>query len=189
MRLHLDAGRAVQDDDAAVAGAQRLFHLHGEVDVAGRVQQIDAVCGAPVEADGRTADGDAALALLRQAIGDGGAVVHLAQLVRLAGVEEHALGGGGFAGIDVRQDADVANALLALLVGGWRDVGLDGGIRTTGDACRRRIIRYVERRSTEATKGAAEAAGVHVAIRLIYELQRVEHVRCIILYLYWICCD
>jgi len=40
-----------------------------------------------------------------------GAVVHLADLVAHAGVEQDALGRGGLAGIDVRHDAEVAVTL------------------------------------------------------------------------------
>ena len=53
-------------------------------------------------------DGDAALLLLLHPVHGRGAVVDLADLVRLAGVVEDALGRRRLAGIDVRHDADVA---------------------------------------------------------------------------------
>src|SRR5205807_7078392 len=52
-------------------------------------------------------DGDAALLLLLHPVHRRGAVVHLADLVVYAGVEQDALGGRGLAGVDVRRDADV----------------------------------------------------------------------------------
>ena len=56
-------------------------------------------------------DGDAALLLLLHPVHRRGALVHLADLVRLAGVVEDALGRRGLAGIDVGHDADIAVAL------------------------------------------------------------------------------
>ena len=41
--LRLDAGDAVEDRDRAVEHAQRALHLDGEVDVAGRVDDVDGV--------------------------------------------------------------------------------------------------------------------------------------------------
>src|SRR4028118_1010358 len=52
-------------------------------------------------------DGDAALALLGHPVHNGVAVVDLAQLVGEARVEQDALRGRSFAGIDVGHDADV----------------------------------------------------------------------------------
>jgi len=48
---------------------------------------------------------------LLHVVHDGRAVVHLADLVRDAGVEQDALGGRGLAGVNVRRDADVPVAL------------------------------------------------------------------------------
>ena len=41
--LRLDAGDAVEHGDGAVEHAQRALDLDGEVDVAGRVDDVDAV--------------------------------------------------------------------------------------------------------------------------------------------------
>ena len=66
-RLRLDALAGVDDQERAFAGGQRARHLIGEVDVAGRVHQVEdvglAVLGLVFEADGLGLDGDAALAL------------------------------------------------------------------------------------------------------------------------------
>ncbi len=46
LRLRLDAGDSVEAGDRAVEHAQRALDLDGEVDVAGRVDDVDAVLGA-----------------------------------------------------------------------------------------------------------------------------------------------
>ncbi|MNT78625.1 hypothetical protein D3C72_2178760 [compost metagenome] len=58
----------------------------------------------------RRSNGDAAFLLLFHPVHGGGAVVHFAQLVTDPGVKQNPLGGGGFAGIDMRRDADIAVA-------------------------------------------------------------------------------
>ena len=101
----------------AVEHAQAALDFDGEVDVPGRVDDVDAVLGELVvhplpEAGGRgRGDRDAALLLLLHVVHDGGAVVHFADLVRNAGVEKDALGRRRLAGVDVRGDTDVPVAL------------------------------------------------------------------------------
>ena len=98
---------------ARVEHAQRALHLDGEVDVPGRVDDVDAVLGEglvhplPEAGGGGGGDGDAALLLLLHVVHHGRAVVDLADLVRDAGVEKDALGRGRLARVDVRGDADV----------------------------------------------------------------------------------
>ena len=43
LRLRLDAGHRIEYDDAAVEHAQAPLHLDGEVDVAGRIDDVDLV--------------------------------------------------------------------------------------------------------------------------------------------------
>ena len=105
-RLRLDARHGVEHRDRAVEHAQRALHFDGEVDVARRVDDVDAVIAPEAGRRGR-GDGDAALLLLLHPVHDGGAFVHFADLVRDAGVEQDPLGRGGLAGIDVGHDADV----------------------------------------------------------------------------------
>ena len=100
----------VEHGDGAVEHPQRALDLDGEVDVAGRVDDVDAVV-APEGGGGGRRDGDAALLLLDHVVHHRGTFVHLTDLVGLAGVVEDALGGGGLARVDVRHDADVAAAL------------------------------------------------------------------------------
>jgi len=53
-------------------------------------------------------DGDAAFLFLFHPVHGGGAFMDFAILCLLAGVEKHALGDRGLAGVDVGDDADVA---------------------------------------------------------------------------------
>src|SRR6185295_9713501 len=72
-----------------------------------RVDDVDAVI-LPETRRRSGRDGDAALLLLLHPVHGRGAVVHFADLMRLAGVVEDALGRRRLAGIDVGHDADVA---------------------------------------------------------------------------------
>jgi len=112
--LGLHAGHGVERDHAAVEHAQAALDLGGEVDVAGRVDQVDLVA-LPRVGGRRRGDGDALLAFLRLRVHRSRAVVHLARLVDDAGVEQDALGHGRLAGVDVGDDADVAQAVKSLL--------------------------------------------------------------------------
>ena len=108
--LRLDAGDRVEHGDGAVEDAQRPLDLDREVDVAGRVDDVDAVVVPERRRRGRR-DRDAALLLLGHVVHDRGALVDLADLVGLAGVVEDALGRRGLARVDVGHDPDVAVAL------------------------------------------------------------------------------
>ena len=108
LRLRLNTRDAVEHRHCTVEHTQGALHLDGEVDVSRGVDDVDL--DVVPESGGRGGgDGDAAFLLLLHPVHGGGAVVDLADLVGLAGVEEDALGCGGLAGVDVRHDADVAN--------------------------------------------------------------------------------
>src|SRR5262249_38709419 len=106
-RLRLDAGDRIEDRYSAVEDAQRAFDLRREVDVARRIDDVDAVIP-PETGRGRRRDGDAALLLLLHPVHDRRALMDLTNLVGDARIEEDALGRRRLAGIDVRHDADVA---------------------------------------------------------------------------------
>ena len=114
--LGLDTGHAVEDDDRAVEHAQAPLDFDGEVHVPGRIDDVDAMI-APVAGGGRGRDGDAALLLLGHPVHRGRALMHLADLVDLLGVEEDALGDRGLAGVDMGNDADVARSREGYLAG------------------------------------------------------------------------
>ena len=94
--------------DCGCEHAQAAVHFDVKIDVAGGVDDVDAVVF-PLTRHGGGGDGDAALTLLLHVVGGGVAIVHLADLMRDAGVVQDPLGGGGFARVDVRGDADVAD--------------------------------------------------------------------------------
>jgi hypothetical protein len=117
--LRLDAGDAVEHDDRAVEHAEAAVHFDREVDVSGGVDQVDLIA-LPLGRHGSALNRDATLPLLLQVVGGGAGlavlgVVHLDDLVLLAGVVEHPFGGRGLTGIDVRDDADIAVELERFL--------------------------------------------------------------------------
>ena len=102
--------------NGAVEHAQRALDLDGEVDVAGRVDDVEALVVPERGGRGRR-DGDAALLLLLHPVHRRGAFMHFADLVALAGVIEDPLGRRRLAGIDVRHDAEVAVVLDCMSAG------------------------------------------------------------------------
>ena len=112
--LRLDPRDRIKDGDGAVEHAQAALDLDREIDMAGRVDDVDAVI---VPKAGRRGRGDrnAALLLLRHPIHRGGALVHFADFVGPPGVIENPLGRRGLAGIDMRHDADIAVSLEGCL--------------------------------------------------------------------------
>jgi hypothetical protein len=109
--LRLDAGDAVEHANRAVEHAKAALDFHREVDVAGRVDDVDAVLDAVTRPEaGRRGgrDRDAALLLLLHPVHRRGALVNLADLVRNTRVEQNALGRRGLTGVDVGHDADVS---------------------------------------------------------------------------------
>src|SRR5207245_5114491 len=80
LALRLDPRDAVEDRDRAVEHAQAPLDLYGEVDVAGRVDDVDRVV-LPLALGGGGSDRDAALLLLRHPVHRRGAFVDLADLV------------------------------------------------------------------------------------------------------------
>ena len=108
--LRLDTGDRVEHRDRAVEDAQRPLDLDREVDVAGRVDDVDLAV-APLRGGRGRGDRDAALLLLDHVVHDRGAFVDLTDLVGPAGVVEDALGRRGLARVDVGHDPDVAGLL------------------------------------------------------------------------------
>jgi len=107
-RLRLDALRGVDQQDGPLAGGQRARDLVGEIDVAGRVDEVQhvpaAVWAGPRQPDRLALDGDAALALDVHPVEVLGA--HLAVLDH-PGELQHPVRERGLSVIDVRDDAEV----------------------------------------------------------------------------------
>ncbi len=108
--LRLDAGHRVEHGDGAVEDAQRTLDFDREIDVAGRVEDVDAMV-VPRAGGGRRRDGDAPLLLLDHPVHLSGALVHLTDLVRLARVVQDPLRRRGLARVDVGHDPDVAGSV------------------------------------------------------------------------------
>ncbi len=105
--LRFNALVAVEHDDGAVEHAQRTFDFDREVDVAGRVDDVQALL-LPERRRRRRRNGDAALLLLFHPVHGGRAIVDFADLVALAAVEQNALSRRRLTRIDVSHDAEVA---------------------------------------------------------------------------------
>ena len=109
-RLGLDALRGVDHQQRAFTGSQRTRHLVGEVDVTGRVHQVEdvvlAVLRLVVEADGLGLDGDAALTLDIHRIEH--LLLHLAVLQPAGGLDQ-TVGQRRFAMVDMGDDGKVAD--------------------------------------------------------------------------------
>src|SRR5262249_16560284 len=106
--LRLDALRRVDDEERALAGGERARDLVVEVDVAGRVDEVQLVDGAVVRGVAQThrlrLDGDAALALEVHLVEE---LVDLLALRQRAGGLEEAVGERGLPLIDVGDDREV----------------------------------------------------------------------------------
>ena len=114
LRLGLHPADGVIHHHRAVEHAHGTFHLNGEIHVPRGVDDIDpvrleaAVHPRPEAAYRRRGNGDPALLLLGHPVGGCRAIVYFTQLMAHPGIKQDALGGGGFTGIDMRGDTDVA---------------------------------------------------------------------------------
>ncbi len=111
--LGLDPLGRIDDQDRPVAGLEAVAHLVGEVDVARRVDQVEAIDQAVVravlETDGPRLDRDALLALEVHRVED--LAHHLPPLDRVGQLEEP-IGERRLAVIDVGDDREITEALL-----------------------------------------------------------------------------
>ena len=109
-RLRLDALAGVDHQQRAFAGRQRARNLIGEVDMAGRVDQVEdvglAVLGRIGQPHGLRLDGDAALALDIHGIEH--LFLHLARLQAAGGLDQ-TVGQRRFAMVDMRNNGEVAD--------------------------------------------------------------------------------
>ena len=110
-RLSLDTLRRIDDEQSALAGRERARDFVTEVNVAGRVDQIQdvllAVLRTVIESDCVRLDRDAALALQVHVVED--LRLHLA-LGQSAGQFQKAVGQSGLAVVYVRDDREISDA-------------------------------------------------------------------------------
>ena len=111
-RLRLDPLRGVHEQDGAFAGGERARDLVGEIHVSRGVDQVEPVLRAVLRRVRQRhevgLDGDPALALEVHRVER---LLHHLALLERAGQFEHAVGQGGLAVVDVRDDAEVADLL------------------------------------------------------------------------------
>ena len=111
-RLRFDALRRIDQQERALARGERPRDFVREVDVPGRVDQVEdvglPVLGGVVQPDGMRLDGDAALALEVHRVEHLG--LHLAGLQR-SGRLEKTIGQRRLAVIDVSDDGKISNSL------------------------------------------------------------------------------
>ncbi len=110
--LRLDALRRIDEKHRSLACGQRAGHLIGEIDVSRRVDHAERVFGAverPRHADGLRFDGDAAFLLDVHAVEE--AIAHFSFRHDAAQLQ-YAVRHGGFAVIDMCDDAEIADQRL-----------------------------------------------------------------------------
>ena len=105
--LGLNAGNRVEHSHGTVEHTERTFNFNREVHVAGRVDDVDALVFPEARRRGG-GDRDATLLLLLHPVHGSSAVVHFADLMAHARIEQDALGRRRLTGIDVSHDADIA---------------------------------------------------------------------------------
>ena len=105
--LWLNTSNAVEASDRAIENAERTLNFNREVNVARRINDIDAVV-VPEAGRRSRGDRDTTLLLLLHPVHGGCAIMHFADFIRLTGVKKDALGGRGFTSVDMRHDPDVA---------------------------------------------------------------------------------
>ena len=146
--LGLDPLAGVDDEDRALAGLERPAHLVREVDVPRRVDEVEgvgpAVGGVVVEADGPGLDRDPLLALELHRVEHLGR--HLALVDRVGGFEQP-VGEGRLPVVDVRDDAEVADALRG-----------DHPRESSEDRCGLRLLGWNVARAAIAVAGGAALA-------------------------------
>ena len=105
-RLGLHTGDGVEAGNRAIEHAEAALDFGGEVDVARRIDDVDAdvLPGAGGRGGG---DGDAALLLLLHPVHGRRTLMHFSDTVRDARIEEDAFGRRRLSGVDVRHDPDI----------------------------------------------------------------------------------
>ena len=113
--LHFDAFHRAHHEHGEIGDRQRGIHLAVEVEVAGRVEQVDLVCvavvGGPLEGRQRERQRHVPLDALRLGVEQAGAIVDPAGTGYRTGTDQQRLCQGGLAGTAVAHQGDVADAI------------------------------------------------------------------------------
>lgn len=141
LRLRFNAGDGVQEKHGAVEDAKRTFDFNGEVGVSGCVDDLNR-CVAPSAAHRRRRDRDPHLLFLHAKVRGGVAVMNFTLAMNFAGAMKDAFGKRGLAGVDMRDDANVAECFVLAGHGGF----------LSAQRCVRRLART---RRSKATHSAA----------------------------------
>ena len=105
--LGLHTAGATEYAHTTVEHFERAIHFDGEVDVSGRVDNVQAVA-VPLAGGGGGLDGNTALAFLVHEVGGGFTLVNLSGFVDLPGQLQNAFRGRCLAGINVGENANVS---------------------------------------------------------------------------------
>ena len=108
--VHLHPGDAVDAEQGGIGGPQARGHLGLEDPVAGGVQEVDLVV-APGQEAGPDPEGDSARRLLGVEIGGGVAILDPPEAIDHAAGQEQGAGKGGFAGVVVSDQGQIADHL------------------------------------------------------------------------------
>ena len=108
LTLSLDPFDSAEHHDATIEDSQAAFDLGGEIDMSRRVDDVDRV-SLPLARNGRRVNRDPPLGLLAVEVGDGRAVIDVPHAMGHARIKQDAFGGRRLPGINVSDDADVAN--------------------------------------------------------------------------------
>ena len=113
-RLRLYTSNSVKNSNGTVKNAKGAFYLSGKVNVAGCVDNLEAIFFAILlpEAGGScSGNGYAALLFLNHPVHRSCTVMNLTNFVGLTGVVQNTFGGSGLTGIDVCHDAEVTSVV------------------------------------------------------------------------------
>ena len=108
--LSLNTFHCTEDDKCSVEDAKAAFYFGGEIDMAGRVDNVNCHI-IPFAGNGRRVDGDAALRFFRVEVCLSRTVIDIAHSMRRAGVVKNAFGGCGLPRVDMRDDPNVSNCV------------------------------------------------------------------------------
>ncbi len=106
--LGLNPAHRAINHAGTIKDTHRTFHFDGEIDMPGRVDDVDPMLGIvqahapPIGRGGGGGDGDPTLLLLLHPIHGRGTVMHFAYFVIDSGIEQHTLGGRRLTRINMR---------------------------------------------------------------------------------------